>query len=184
LNYVRICIVALTFALSAPAHAGGDSSDGHTHGKAEMPATPVDAAPRASTQTEEFELVAVLEGGKLTLYLDRFVTNEPVADAQVEVESAVMTAVAAQIAVGVYSLPGEAFVKPGRYPLAISVQAGDSVDLLTVTLELPHPVAGIEHTHSWNEWAVWGASGALLLAGAGLVAVRRRKNKRRNQRVN
>ncbi len=140
----------------------------------------VAGAPRASAGTEEFELVAVLEGKKLTLYLDRFATNEPVADAQIEVDSSALKAVATQIAPGVYSLPGEVFAKPGKYPLAISVQAGDSSDLLTVTLDLPQPVAGAAPVNSWSNWAVGGAAGALLLVGAGFVALRRRKQNRRN----
>ena len=177
---IRIYLVSMIFALSALAHAGGDSSDGHSHAEAPIAAITVDAAPRASAQTEEFELVAVLEGRKLTLYLDRFATNEPVADAQIEVESGVIKAVATQIAPGVYALPGEAFANPGKYPLAISVQAGDSSDLLTVTLDLPHPVLGVGPVYSWSNWAVGGAAGALLLVGAGFVAVRRRKQNRGN----
>lgn len=172
--------ISLTLVMSALAYGGGDSSDGHSHGEAAKPAMAADSAPRASAQTEEFELVAVVEGGKLTLYLDRFATNEPVADAQIEVESGALQAVAAQVAPGVYSVPGEAFAKPGKYPLAISVQAGDTSDLLTATLDLAKPVAGVEHAHGWGEWTVWGASGALLLAGVGLVAVRRRKKNRKH----
>ena len=180
MKYVRNYFVSFTFALSSLAYGGGDSSDGHSHGEAAAPAMAVDGAPRASAQTEEFELVAVLERRKLTLYLDRFATNEPVANAQVEVDSSTLKAAATQVAPGVYSLPGEAFAKPGKYPLAISVQAGDSSDLLTVTLDLPQPVAGAAPVNSRDKWAAWGAAGALLLAGAALVAVRRRKSKRRN----
>ena len=182
MNYVHIYFVSLAFALSALAHAGGDASDGHSHGEAAAPAIVVAGAPRASAGTEEFELVAVLEGKKLTLYLDRFATNEPVADAQIEVDSSTLKAAATQVAPGVYSLPGEAFAKPGKYPLAISVQAGDSSDLLTITLDLPQPVADAAPVNSWSNWAVGGAAGALLLAGAALVAARRRKSK--NQRGN
>ena len=180
MNYVRTCFVALTFALSALAHAGGDDSDGHSHGEAAAPAMTVAGAPRASAETEEFERVAVREGKKLPLYLDRFATNEPVADAQIEVDSSTLKAAATQVAPGVYPLPGEAFAKPGKYPLAISVQAGDSSDLLTVTLDLPQSVAGAAPVNSWSNWAAGGAAGALLLAGAALVAVRRRKQNRRN----
>lgn len=184
MKHIRNYFVSFTFAVSALAHAGGDASDGHSHGEAAAPAMTVAGAPRASAQTEEFELVAVLEGKRLTLYLDRFATNEPVADAQIEVDSGTLKAPGTQIAPGVYSLPGEAFAKPGKYPLAISVQAGDSSDLLTVTLDLPQPVAGAAPVNSWSNWAVGGGAGALLLAGAALAAVRRRNSKRRNQRGN
>jgi LPXTG-motif cell wall-anchored protein len=79
----------------------------------------------------------------------------------------------------VYSVPGQVFAQPGRHLLTISVQAGEAADLLTAALDLAPPAAGVEHAHGWGEWAVWGASGVLLLAGAGLVAVRRRKMDRK-----
>ncbi len=139
-----------------------------------------DIAPRTSGQSDEFELVAVLAAGKLTLYLDRYTDNAPVPDAEIEVESGAFKAVAAQIAPGVYAVPGQAFAQPGKHPLTISVQAGDAADLLTATLDLAPPAAGVEHAHGWGEWTVWGASGVLLLAGAGLVAVRRRKMNRKH----
>jgi hypothetical protein len=82
-------------------------------------------SPRTSAQSEEFELVAVLAEGKLTLYLDRYADNAPVPDAEVEVESGAFKAVAAQVAPGVYTVPGQAFAQPGKHPLTISVQAGD-----------------------------------------------------------
>ena len=172
-HFITFIAVAL-FALTAWSHGGED----HSHDAA-APAMANDIAPRATTQTEDFELVAVLADGKLTLFLDRSASNEPVADAEIEVESGAFKAVAAQLAPGIYALPGEAFANPGKYPLSISVQAGDTADLLTATLDLAPP-AGVEHVAGWDKWArrvAWGASGALLLAGAGLVAVRRRHRK-------
>jgi len=85
-------LVAVTIAL--PAWAGGDGSDGHTHA-AQLPvvAAPISmASPRITTETDQFELVGVLEGKVLTLYLDQFGTNTPVTKAQIEVESGVWKA--------------------------------------------------------------------------------------------
>lgn len=174
----RTLFLAITLILALPARAGGDASDGHTHGPSE-PVPVQDIAPRTTAQTEDFELVAIPSGGKLTLYLDRYADNAPVAGAAIEVESGAFKAVAKEVAPGVYALPGEAFAKPGKYPLTLSIQAGETADLLTATLDLAAlPSAGVEHVHTWGEWAVWGAAGALLIAGAGLVAVRRRQKKR------
>ncbi len=180
MKHVRTIFVSMAFLISALAYAGGDSSDGHSHGEAAKPEMTAGIAPRTSAQSDEFELVAVLAEGKLTLYLDRYADNAPVSDAEVEIESGAFKAVAAQVAPGVYSAPGQAFTQPGRHPLTISVQAGDAADLLTATLDLALPAAGVAHAHGWGEWTVWGAAGALLLAGAGLVAVRRRKMKRKH----
>ncbi|MBK6631208.1 MAG: LPXTG cell wall anchor domain-containing protein [Betaproteobacteria bacterium] len=161
--------VAAFFTAAAWAHGGED----HSHDVA--PALTGDVAPRASAQTEDFELVAVLAAGKLTLYLDRYADNAPVADAEIEVESGAFKAVAAQASPGVYVLPGEVFAQPGKYPLAISIQAGESADLLTATLDLSGPSEGVEHKRSWDVTTAWSAAGVLLLAGAGLVVARRRK---------
>ncbi len=167
-------IAAACLASAAGAHGGEDHGDGAASAMAG------DVAPRTSAQSEEFELVAVLADGKLTLYLDRYADNAPVPDAEIEVESGAFKAVAAQIAPGVYSVPGQVFAQPGKHLLTISVQAGDAADLLTAALDLAPPAAGVEHVHGWGEWTVWGASGVLLLAGAGLVAVRRRKKNRKH----
>jgi len=171
-------LLAITLILALPAWAGGDASDGHTHGPSE-PVLAQDIAPRATAQTEDFELVAIPAGGKLTLYLDRYDTNVPVAGAVIEVESGAFKAIAKEVAPGVYALPGAAFAKPGKYPLTISIQAGETADLLTATLDLAaSPSAGVEHIHTRGEWMVWGAAGVLLIAGAGLVAVRHRQKQR------
>ena len=181
MKHAKKYILSMTLALSTLAHGGGDSSDGHSHGEPEKPPMTIGIAPRTSTQTDEFELVAVLTGGKLTLYLDRYADNAPVAGAEIEVQSGASKAVAAQATPGVYVLPGEAFAQPGKYPLAISIQAGESADLLTATLDLSGPSEGVEHKRSWDVTTAWSAAGVLLLAGAGLVVVRRRKQIRKHQ---
>jgi hypothetical protein len=165
-------MVIAAMALPVWAHEGVD----HGTPAASPAASPAVGAmaPRTTAQTEEFELVAVLAEKHLTLYLDRFATNEPVASAQVEVESGAFKAVATQAAPGLYTLPGETFTHPGKYPLVISVQAGEAVDLLTATLEVVPPPVVAAPAQPWDARVVGGAA-ALLLVGAGFVAVRRRR---------
>jgi len=174
---IRIYFVLLAFALPIPAHSGGDSSDGHSHGEVAKPVATADAAPRASAESEEFELVAVLADKKLTLYLDRYASNAPVSDAQIELESGAVKRVATQVAPGVYALPGQDYTRPGKYPLIFSIQTADSADLLTATLAVAPPVAGVAKpaVKTQDKRIVWGAAGALLLAGIGVVLMRRRK---------
>jgi hypothetical protein len=167
--------IATAFLASAAAAHGGED-----HGDGAAPAIAGDVAPRAAAQSAEFELVAVLTEGKLTLYLDRYADNAPVPDAEVEVESGSFKAVAAQVAPGVYSLPGRIFAQPGRHPMTISVQAGDAADLLTATLDIAPPAADAEHAHGWGEWTALGAAGVLLAAGAGLAAARHRRKNRKH----
>ena len=179
-SFSMTALMTAVLALPAWGHGDEDHGDGD-HGSEVAAAVSAGSAPRASAQSEEFELVAVLQDKQLTLYLDRYATNEPVPDAQIELESGALRAVATQFAPGAYAIPREGFAKPGKYPLTISVQAGDTGDLLTATLDLTAPVAAVEQVPSSKTWAVWGAAGAALVVGAGLVAVRRRKNNREHR---
>ena len=162
-------------AWARPAGAGGGEAPGARGGA--PPA--VAAGARTEAQTEAFELVAVLAEGRLTLHLDVFATNAPVADAQVEVESGAFRAVADQAAPGVYAVPAVSFGPPGRYPLVVSVQAGDVADLLTATLDVPQPAAVAGQARSWSSWcdapAMAGGVSALMLAGVGVLVARRRQ---------
>lgn len=176
----RIGTLFLVAAFALPVQAGGDSSDGHTHAAPE-PVVTIPMAPRATAATEEFELVGVLEGKHLTLYLDRFATNAPVLNAEIEVESGALKAVAAEVSPGVYRLPAEALAQPGKHPLSVSILAGDAADLMNATLEVGPPGGPtLERAPFPPGWAVWGIAGALLATGAGLAGMRRRKQNRKH----
>ena len=49
------------------------------------PAAVTTSNPRVAAQSDAYELVGVLRGGRLRVYLDRFATNEPVTDAKIAV---------------------------------------------------------------------------------------------------
>ena len=76
---------------------------------------------------------------------------------------------------GTYVLDFATTPPSAKHPLTISVEAGDSVDLRTATLDTSASVANVAHAHGWSEWVVWGISGALLLVTGILFAVRRHK---------
>ncbi len=165
----------LASVIAFPAWAGGDGSDGHTHGApAPIPAPITAGAPRAVAATEEFELVATLEGKKLVVYLDRFASNEPVTKANVEVDGGGLKGVASEIAPGTYALDLATAMSPGRHPLTIAIEAGDTTDLLTATLDISPAAAGEEHVHGWSERIIWIVAGLLPLAAGVLLGVRRR----------
>lgn len=177
----RAAALPLLLALiSTPAWSHG----GEDHGDEPPPATPTQQAPRASAQTDSFELVAVLNQGDtpqaptLTIYLDKVDTNEPVEQASIDVESGAFKASAKPVAPGVYSVPAAALAKPGRYPLTFTVQSADNADLLDATLvTTPHgATAGHEadEAHAPQASALsslrarwpWLAAGAALLIAA------------------
>ncbi len=176
-------LVAVVVSFAAGLPGAALAHEGHDH--ADAPAPSVAVAPRAIALTDDFELVAALEDGQLTIYLDRFATNEPVADAQVEVDEGAGAIAAPQIAPGVYRVPGARSAAPGSHALTVSVQAGDVSDLLMTTLDVPTvsgsppaPGAGAPTVASGRASlppsVIWGASAAAVLAVVAVVARRRR----------
>lgn len=174
----QLTALFLGTVIASPAWAGGDASDGHTHAAPE-PVPVVAAAPRAIATTEEFEVVAVVEGKHLMVYVDRFASNEPVAKAKVEVEGAGLKGLASEAAAGTYVMNLAAVIPPGKHPLTISIEAGDIADLLAATLDTSVATADVVHVHYWSEWIVWSIGALLLLASGALLAVRRRRQKAR-----
>jgi len=149
------------------------ADEGHGGHGTPSSALPAALAPRVEAQSENFELVGVLEGGKLTLYLDRFATNEPVTDAAIEIESGAFKATAQPGGEGVYTVPADTLTKPGQYPLVFTIRAANETDLLTGTLGVPPPPGATSHLHDWTEWLVWIAGALVMLAGMGWLVRRR-----------
>ena len=167
----------LAAAIAFPAWAGGDASDGHTHGAAPVPAMVAapQATPRAVAATEDFEVVAILEGKQLVVYVDRSASNEPGANAKVEVEGAGLKGLAGEAAPGTYVMAVAAAIAPGKHPLTISIEAGDTADLLSATLDTSQPRVTDVAAQGWSQRVVWSVAGLLLLAAGALLVFRRRK---------
>lgn len=164
-----LAILLSTAAFAAFGHGGED------HGAPPPPVTQ-NMAPRAEAATDEFEVVAVLEDKQLVVYVDRFASNEPVAKAKVEVEGVGLKGLAAEVAPGTYVMDIAAPMPPARHALTISIEAGDTTDLLSATLDTSIAAPGPVNAHYWSEWIVWGISALLLAAGA-LLAMRRNRHK-------
>jgi len=176
----------MALLLTSPAWSHGGEEHSHADDAPPAAASMPSPQPRASAQSEEFELVAVLAEQTLTLYLDQYASNAPVVDARIELESGAFKAVAKQIEPGVYRLPGKAFAKPGKYPLLFSLQTADSADLLSAMLEVPAEASMQEKLQAKTQGSeqiiaiannryVWGAAVLALLAGIGAMRSRRRK---------
>lgn len=180
-----LVLMAISASLMSSAWAGGDSSDGHTHAAPE-PVVPMPlnaAAPRVNSQTDLFELVGVLDGKVLTMYLDQFGTNAPVAQAQIEVASGSWKATATEIAPAIYTVSADAWTKAGRYPLTLTVLAGDDTDLMDATLEVnatTAATAAVQQPSYTGQWVIWSGAGVLSLAALALLSVRRRKQHRKH----
>jgi len=145
-------------------------------------ANAMQASPQIEAKSDLFELVATLTGGKLSMLIDRFATNEPVLQAQVEVESGGLKAQARFHAdIGDYVIDDTAMLKrlskPGEHPLVITVLAGKDSDLLDAVLRVPAPAAVNDHHFHW-EWWMFGALATLVLLGIAAARLRNQRPRR------
>lgn len=154
-------LLVAALLIATPAQA----SEGHDHGDA-APAAVGEALPRFTAESEVFELVGVLSGKQITLYLDRFADNSPVRDAQIELEIGGAKFKAEKHGDDEYEVVLPEAPKPGVLQVTVTVTARNDADLLVGELDI-HEAAHIEeaaHTHSWTEYAGWAAAGVALLS--------------------
>ncbi|KFG68846.1 efflux RND transporter periplasmic adaptor subunit [Microvirga sp. BSC39] len=120
-----------TLAAVAVAH------EGHDHG-APPPAAVTTNNPRVTAQSDAYELVGVLRGERLGIFLDRFASNEPVTDAKIAVTVGGDQEVQAEAAPdGTYTVTSAKFAGEGALELIFAVTAPSGDDLLIGTLQLP-----------------------------------------------
>lgn len=173
------CIAALGVAAAAllpgPTLAGPGHDHGHDHGGS-APAATGPALPRFAAASDLFELVGVLDGRQVTLFLDRAADNAPVTGAQIELEIG-GTKFTAEAHDDVYHLTLPAAPQPGVLPVTATVTAGADIDLLASELDIHEaaPADEAAHVHGWQEVAGWAAAAtAALVALVVLVLVGRR----------
>lgn len=173
-RYILISTLLLSTLLT-PVLARAHGDEDHS-GDAVKPASVVNIAPRAEAQTELFELLATAGNGQLTIFIDRYASNEPVTGAKIEVESGDWKAIAQAAGNGSYRVSAPQFAKPGRYPLLFTVEAGADSDLIEATLvvaETAKPAAAARLPGAGSMW--WWVGGALAaLVGISLLLKRRR----------
>jgi hypothetical protein len=119
-----LAAAAVLCAAITPASA----HEGHDH--EEQQPVSAGALPRGEADSDAFEIVAIVRGENLEIYLDRFATNEPVTGATLEVESPDGPVKAAASADGTYRVAAPWLAKSGRRDLIFTVTAGDTTDIL------------------------------------------------------
>ncbi|RYF84176.1 MAG: hypothetical protein EOO29_00485 [Comamonadaceae bacterium] len=157
-----------TLALPALAH------EGHDDGAA---AAPTGAQlPRFALESEAFELVGVLDGRRLALYLDRFTSNEPVQNAKIELQLGEQSHAAQPHGEGEYELMLPAALPPGDLAVTATINAGDETDLLAgeLHIEPAHAEALARTTPAWRRALPW--AGAALIALIALGVARRKRH--------
>ncbi|MET3890308.1 cobalt-zinc-cadmium efflux system membrane fusion protein [Bosea sp. OAE506] len=137
------CLVAPLALASLLSVAPLAAHEGHDHG---APPAPVVTAgsPRVALHSDAYELVAILRGDRLTLFLDRYAGNAPVTDAGLVVTIGTGTDVAATpTPEGTYLVASDRLVGSGPLELVFAITHPGGDDLLIGTLERPAaPAAG------------------------------------------
>ncbi len=129
-----LCLLA---SITAPVAA----HEGHDHA-APPPAVATTSTPRVAIQSDAYELVGVLSGDRLRLFLDRFASNEAVSDAAIAVTVGGDVEVRAEAAAdGTYIVTSRKFTGHGPLELVFAVTAASGDDLLIGTLQLPAEIA-------------------------------------------
>ncbi|MBX9989663.1 efflux RND transporter periplasmic adaptor subunit [Phreatobacter oligotrophus] len=128
---VAAIVITTSLALAGP---------GHDHGPAPAGAT-APASPRVTASSDAFELVGIVEGEVLVVYLDRFTTNEPVAGATITISLNGTALKAEPQPNGTYELASPILKAPGLVEVIAEVEAGGTSDLLVGALTIPTPAA-------------------------------------------
>lgn len=139
---------------TALAHGDAD----HDHGPPAAAAT--GSLPRLATKSEAYELVAILDGERLTIYVDRFEDNSAVTDATVTVTIDGEPVAAEPAANNTFAVTSKRFGGGGAVELIFDIKAPAGDDLLIGSLTLP------------NRAAAEAGPGAMSLAGRAWAALR------------
>lgn len=150
-------LTVLTLGITPSSWAG----PGHDHGEA--PAMPEgSASPRFTAVSESFELVGILQGKQLTLYLDHSADNSPVADARLELELAGQKISVQSQGVGEFVATLTQELPPGQHAVMATVVTTRETDLLAGELDLHED----EHNDAQTDFRAW-----LIYTGLALVAL-------------
>lgn len=131
---LRTAVLALGLCAAAPPTSR--AHEGHDHGS-EAQAPPTATAPRGSSSTEALELVAIARDGRLSVFLDRAGTNEPVTDAVVQAETPEGSVPVLPMPDGSYGLDAHWSQHPGAYEVLFTVTASGTTDMFPVSLTVP-----------------------------------------------
>jgi hypothetical protein len=141
------------------------AGDGHDHGEAPASASG-QARPRFTAISETFELVGVLNGKQLTLYLDRATDNSPVKDAKLELELGGVKVDVKPHGEGEFEATLAQELKPGEITVSVMVVAGQETDLLAGDLDIheENHAGEVSQSQTWKVYSAWVVGGLLSLA--------------------
>lgn len=159
LNAFCLATLVVVIPLASRADAG------HDHG-APAPAELGSGLPRFSAVSETFELVGVLNGKQLSLYLDRTADNSPVKGATLELELGGVKLDAKPLGEGEFGATLAQELKAGVTSVAATVVAGPETDLLAgdLTIRDNAPTVDAAAKLPWKKYSAGLLAGLLALA--------------------
>ena len=159
-----VLIVLGVLAQPVAAHPG--------HGDEAPP--PATAAPRATTHSDLFEVVAVLgPDARLWIYLERYATNEPLGGATITAEIDGQNVQAERVGDATFIVTSPTLGVAGSRNLLFALTAGEEMDLLSLTLQVPPvpiadaaaPLLRARLIGAMREPVLWAVAAALILLG-------------------
>jgi cobalt-zinc-cadmium efflux system membrane fusion protein len=174
------CVLALAFATIASAALPARAHEGHDHGPGPG-ATAGAASPRVTAVSENYQLVGIVEGEVLVIYLDRFADNAPVTSAKLEVTIGDVAVQAELQKNGTYEVASPHLKSAGSHEILVAITDDVVTDLLVGSIQIP-PSGGLvgrldhsiwthlkEHTEVSPKLLGWAGAGILGLLGLGLL---------------
>jgi membrane fusion protein, heavy metal efflux system len=130
------CAAAAALLLACPAPAA--AHEGHDHGETPHATAPVPGSPRVVATSERYQLVGIVEGEVLVVYLDGADDNAPVTRATMEVSlDGEPFKAEVQEKSATYEVTAPLLRKPGSYEVLVTLNEGGTQDLLVGTLAIP-----------------------------------------------
>jgi hypothetical protein len=165
----------LCAAWPRPALAG----DGHDHGDEAKAAPAAAALPRFTATSEAFELVGVIDGKQVTLYLDHAPTNAPVKGAQLSLSIGGAQLAAKAQGDGEFTATLAQEPKPGVTPVTATITGASESDLLAGEIDIHADEHADSHVdRSWKFWAACAGAAVVVLAGLAALHKRMRRGNR------
>jgi len=135
--HLRVLLVVVSLVVGLGLGEVPRTALGHGDDSVAPPPSGVSLSPRLAARSGDFELVGVALGRTLSIYLDRFADNQPVAGAKLDVEADGQTTAATAEPDGTYTLSANWVAQPGHHAVIVTIVSGQGSDLLAGTLDIP-----------------------------------------------
>ena len=123
-------LIALSLTIASAAYAGPG------HGEEKPTTTQAQALPRFYAESDLYEAVGVINGKEITLYLDRYSSNELVKGAKVEIELEGSKISSEPHGDGEYLFRLKNKIKDQPTAITITINDDDVTDILAATIDL------------------------------------------------